>query len=212
MEDQNDKNQQQAGAASAVPEKTEVAYELEYETQFLEFAPKGFVDSIYNIMFETMKEKLDDLKNSISEQCPGVMSAEDLDVATDAVKSAMVEWMNAKFQSVEYYSMNKIFAIPPYLCLPEDEIHHDERLATINRGELEREVRDLEKQLATMKFMKDQIQEEKQLIQQVREVQATSKDQMQKVMEYCAKLDPQIEADEEEVMLLIEEMQRNQSQ
>jgi len=190
------------GDGSSKVDMPEINKEEEYEAQFFRFAPKALLDSVYNCMFGTLGKNFQKLKENITENAGGVISDDELQDKVGIIQCGMISQMNGRFLVLERYALSQIFTIPGNVILPEDEIHEDPRLETINESELDTDIEELERRLATLRFMNAKMAEELQEIEMVREVQNIAKERLEQALDLGQQLETRCREDEEEIMAM----------
>lgn len=183
--------------------------EMEYETQYFRFGPKSFIDSLYNSVFMTLNDQLDKMKNEITKNHLGVLSDEELEEAILNIQTRMIQVLNFRFVRFEKFAFANVFAIPPYVCLPEDEVQTDERVLSVKKNELDNEVRELEQRTARIRFLNDHMDKELEMIKIVREEQTEAIEQLKYTLETVKEMSEHRREKEGDVKKLLELLKNN---
>lgn len=97
--------------------------ELEYATQFFEFTPDSFVDTISFSSTDIIDEELNKLKKTLSEKFSNKISERELEDCFTIVKDQYTEAAEKVLTVFGKYLKKNILCVPRHVLLPEDKAH-----------------------------------------------------------------------------------------
>ena len=118
-----------------------------YSTQFFEFTPDAFIDSVTTPALDVVKEHLDAAKERIASEFVGKVNEKDLEEAFSVIKGTYESHTTEVFDKFACYLKKNIFNIPKDVTLPEDRPHLTSEAKRYNGQELEKELKELEKMI-----------------------------------------------------------------
>jgi len=177
--------------------------EYEYETQVFRFSPKAFIDSLFNCVWGAVQGKLSTMKEEILKQYSRVLSQEEIEEIIGSIEVEMLRETQLRFGKLETFALDNIFAIPPYGCLPEDEIQTDPRLKKVKKSELDKEISELQKRADRARVMNELLTAELDAIKEARANQNESLECLEKALEFGKDLAQKRHVDEDGVKTLM---------
>uniref|UniRef100_A0A0N5AS01 Protein MIS12 homolog n=1 Tax=Syphacia muris TaxID=451379 RepID=A0A0N5AS01_9BILA len=150
----------------------------EYETQFLGFSPKGFVDTVYNIIADVWTSVVQDeiiSRTPLSELNTAQLSAMKKALILLVCKDCKLGHV---MDELEQYVLKYVFRIPDFLTLPEDLPNLD----VIEQVDEERQICDrikaLESEIIELRLARimldDEIQNTEKLLDVIQELEGIS--------------------------------------
>lgn len=131
--------------------------QLAYSTQFFDFTPDAFIDSITSPALDVMKEHLEAAKERIASEFVGKVNEKDLEQAFSVIKDTYTSHANDVFNKFGHYLKKNIFAIPSNIILPEDSPHLKPETKGYNGDKLESDLKDFEEKIQEVSNVKYRI-------------------------------------------------------
>jgi len=136
--------------------------QLSYSTQFFDFTPDAFIDSITGPALDVVNDHLEASKERIASEFVGKVNEEELERAFVLIKDTYVSNANDVFDKFGRYLKKNIFTIPSNTVLPEDRSHLQPEGKSYNGQKLESDLKSFEEmkqEVSNVKYRKAVLQE-----------------------------------------------------
>jgi len=150
--------------------------QLAYSTQFFDFTPDAFIDSVTGPSLDTVDSHLDAAKARCASEFLGKVDEQELEESFALIKDAYATNINEVYEKFGRYLKKNIFQIPPDVVLPEDRPHLNQDVAKGYNGQsLQndlKEFEDMRQRVTHAKYQKAVLQEKMANLEMVAERQA----------------------------------------
>jgi len=136
--------------------------QLAYSTQFFDFTPDAFIDSITGPALDVVNQHLEASNERIASEFVGKVNNEDLEQSFVVIKDAYSSHTNDVLDKFGRYLKKNIFTIPSNTALPEDRPHINPETRGYNGQWLESDLKSLEEmrqEVSNVKYRKAVLQE-----------------------------------------------------
>lgn len=97
--------------------------DLEYATQFFEFTPDSFIETVTSTSSDIIDDQLKNLRLRLEEKFRGQFSSNELNDCFSLIAEQYSEATGKVHTSFGKYLKNNILCIPKHVLLPEDKVH-----------------------------------------------------------------------------------------
>uniref|UniRef100_A0A2C9LWP9 Protein MIS12 homolog n=1 Tax=Biomphalaria glabrata TaxID=6526 RepID=A0A2C9LWP9_BIOGL len=122
-----------------------------YETQLFEFTPITFLNGMYNAVCDFYRQALKTFCDACKERCPD-LKEDQLRQSRHLISERIDKDICKIFDTLEYYSLNQVFAIPENAVLPEDKCQLAARDKEHDISEIEKRKNEVKKKIIAMKY------------------------------------------------------------
>jgi len=136
--------------------------QLAYSTQFFDFTPDAFIDSVTGPALDVVNQHLEAAHERIASEFVGKVNNEDLGQSFTVIKDSYSSHTNDVLDKFGRYLKKNIFTIPSNITLPEDRPHINPESRGYNGQWLESDLKSLEdmrQEVSNVKYRKAVLQE-----------------------------------------------------
>jgi len=136
--------------------------QLAYSTQFFDFTPDAFIDSVTGPALDVVNQHLEAANERIASEFVGKVNNDDLEQAFAVIKDSYSSHTNDVLDKFGRYLKKNILAIPCNIALPEDRPHINPETKSYNGQRLESDLKALEamrQEVSNVKYRKAVLQE-----------------------------------------------------
>jgi len=135
---------------------------LAYSTQFFDFTPDAFIDSVTGPALDVVNEHLEASMERCASEFVGKVKEEDLKQAFALIKDNYASHTTEVFEKFGRYLKGNIFTIPRHIALPEDRPHLGPDAKNYNGQKLESDLKTLDEmrqEVSNVKYRKSVLQD-----------------------------------------------------
>jgi len=136
--------------------------QLAYSTQFFDFTPDAFIDSVTGPALDVVNDHLEASKERIASEFLGKVNEEELERAFVIIKDTYASNANDVFDKFGRYLKKNIFTIPKNVVLPEDRPHLQQEAKNYNGQKLESDLKafeEMKQEVSNVKYRRAVLQE-----------------------------------------------------
>lgn len=118
----------------------------EYETQYFGFTPSTAVDEVFNINSDFVEDAIRITNKVLTVKYPDI-SPTIIQKASEDLYDDILKSLDKMCDKLELYLLNNILNMPDNFVLPEDRVHQDNSLKTVDETKLDNDIKELKQMI-----------------------------------------------------------------